>query len=129
MKALRLVLITSVCVMTALVTNAQVKIGENELNTSAHHWLEIDKTDSLFIVTDDLSMGLTNNPHRGVAPNPSADALMLKLYGYGFGSFLPTGTSPYVQDSELLGGITSNVFAYLDLCICDQGCHDANTGD
>ncbi len=111
MKALRLVLITSVCILMALAAKAQVKIGENKLESSPHHWLEIDKTDSLFIVTDDLSVGLTSADHRVSAPNPNVDALMLKLYGYGLNNFLPSATSPFIQDSEPIGGITANIFA------------------
>jgi len=111
MKALRLVLITSMCALMTHVAMAQVKIGENELEISQHHWLEIDNSDSLFIVTDDLSLGLTDNPHRLGAPSPGTDALMLKLYGYGFESFIPDGTSAKTQATYDIGGIESNIFA------------------
>ena len=116
MKALRLVLITSMCVMMALAAKAQVKIGENKLETSPHHWLEIDKTDSLFIVTDDLFLGITNNPHRlGISPSPTTDALMLKLYGYGFNTFTPDKLAllpiPQMQQTLNLGSVKTNIFA------------------
>ncbi len=112
MKALRLVLITSMCIMMALAAKAQVKIGENKLETSPHHWLEIDKTDSLFIVTDDLFLGLTDNPHRlGTSPNPATDAIMLKLYGYGLNQFIPSLVSPQVQQTYFFGPVKTNVFA------------------
>ena len=112
MKALRLVLITSMCIMMALAAKAQVKIGENKLETSPHHWLEIDKTDSLFIVTDDLFLGITNNPHRlGTSPSPATDAIMLKLYGYGLNQFIPSLVSPQMQQTYFLGPVKTNVFA------------------
>ena len=82
MKVLRLVLITSMCALMGNALSAQVKIGENKLESSPHHWLEIDNTDSLFIITRDLELGLTDNPHRlGISPSPSTDAIMLRLYG------------------------------------------------
>ena len=112
MKAFRLVLITSFIALVSYSAYAQVKIGENRLQSSPLHWLEIDKTDSLFIVTDDLSMGLTNNGHRGVTPlSPNTDAIMLKLYGYGFGNFIPSGSAPYIQDSLTVAGVRTNIFA------------------
>ena len=111
MKVLRLALITSMCVLMGNALSAQIKIGENKLESSPHHWLEIDNTDSLFIVTRDLELGLTDNPHRlGISPNPGVDALMLKLYGYGLNQFLPALVTPASQDVEVINGINSNIF-------------------
>ena len=99
------------CALMANVLSAQVKIGENKLESSPHHWLEIDNTDSLFIVTRQLELGLTDNPHRlGITPNPATDAIMLKLYGYGLNQFLPALIGPASQDVELISGIESNIF-------------------
>ena len=119
MKALRLVLITSMCALMANVLSAQVKIGENKLQSSPEHWLEIDfnpASDSLFIITKDQELGMTNNPHRPGPTNPNVDAMMLKLYGYGLNNFFPsvTGVS---QDFVTLNGEMSNVF----LGISDAG--------
>ena len=111
MKALQLVLITSVCLLMAFAASAQVKIGDDELERGQDHWLEIKRSDTLFIVTDALQLGRTNDPHTVNPHNPSTDAIMLKLYGYGLGSFVPTNVFPYIQDTITLGGVTSNVFA------------------
>ena len=114
MKFLRLVLITSFCLIFAQYAKAQVKIGDNPLDIDNRQW-EVEQQDSFLLVTDNLEFGASTTS--GLLGNNTADALMLKLFGYGLGQFFPTAISPDSQDFTLLDGVTSNVF----LGVTDDG--------
>ena len=75
MKALRLVLLASVCILIVGSLRAQVKIGDNKLDLGAERLLEIERAGELLIVTDSLELGLTDNQNLNI----TTDALMLKL--------------------------------------------------
>ncbi len=81
--------------------NAQVKIGDRPLDIGQERLLEMEKANKLFIVTDSLEIGITNSI---LTNDPNADAMMVKLYGYGLGNFQDAqsyflGTNP---DGEVL---------------------------
>ncbi|MEL6124088.1 MAG: tail fiber domain-containing protein, partial [Bacteroidota bacterium] len=108
----RIILLIGVCLCSFQWLSAQVKIGDNPLDVGADRLLEIEENlngaPEFIIVTDSLRFGRSSAAN---SYSPNTDALMLKLYGYGFGSF-STGlnTSPYIQRQETISSVDANVF-------------------
>ncbi len=101
MKALQLVIFAGLCLFTINTLKAQVKIGDAPLTIGDDRWLEIqrDGVSEFLIVTDSLYFGRSNSPNT----NTPADALMLKLYGYGLNNFVPSAAGE--QQSTALGNV------------------------
>lgn len=105
-KTIRIIMLLGIMTTAAQILNAQVKIGDNQLDIGDERLLEIELENKLFIVTDSLEIGrttsrTTNMPGTLGVPG---DALMMKLYGYGLGNFQGSqsyflGTNP---DGEVL---------------------------
>ena len=89
----------------AHLAKAQVKIGDDPLEIAANRQFEIQKSDTLFVITDNLTLGRTINQ----TANTLEDALMIKLLGYGIDQFGPLFG---VRDQHAIvsGGTMSNVF-------------------
>ena len=85
MKTTRIILLLGLIVFGAEWIGAQVKIGERPLQIGNERLLEMQsRLGELLIVTDSLELGITTSD---IVNNPNADAMMLKLYGYGLGNF------------------------------------------
>ena len=100
MKFLRLVLITSMLMSLAHLTKAQVKIGENPLDIGTDRQFEIEQNDTLFVITDNLTMGRTRGK---IAANTLSQALMIKLLGYGTNQFGPDLLAGRIQSAIASG--------------------------
>ncbi len=112
MKTTKIILAIGALLCSFNLLQAQVKIGDNPLDIGANRLLEIENENlgaggEYLIVTDSLRFGRTIS---NTAFSPNSDALMMKLYGYGFGNFSTSNGSPYTQDTELISGVTANVF-------------------
>lgn len=84
MKTAKVLLVIGVLLGCTHWAQAQVKIGDRPLEIGDERLLEMEKAGELFIVTDSLEIGITNST---TTNDPSTDAMMLKLYGYGLGQF------------------------------------------
>jgi len=100
MKTAKLFLVFGFILGCSQWASAQVKIGDRPLEIGDERLLEMERAGELFIVTDSLEIGITNSLNTNI---PSADAMMLKLYGYGLGQF--TGSQNYFLGTNTLGEV------------------------
>lgn len=92
--------------MLAQIAEAQVKIGDDKLEIAAERQFEIQKNDTLLVITDNLTLGRTINQ----TANTLSDALMIKLLDYGINNYFHPDPGVIDQYFIASGGTTSNVF-------------------
>ncbi|MFT6809484.1 MAG: hypothetical protein ACJA01_002721 [Saprospiraceae bacterium] len=92
--------------MLAQIAEAQVKIGDDKLEIGVEGQFEIQKNDTLLVISDNLTLGRTINQ----TANTLSDALMIKLLDYGINNYFHPDPGVIDQYFIASGGTTSNVF-------------------